>query len=120
MKLKSAALRSTAVLFITLSAFSILTAAEPQAEEEFIKLQLGSTDEIRADGDKATARFPIVLQGTTNLNDIELKIIDVAYGKRRESSLISAFKPQFQAATANTGQAIVIELDLRRITEQGS
>ncbi|NOT58753.1 MAG: hypothetical protein HOP19_00855, partial [Acidobacteria bacterium] len=72
--------RAFAWLFLlACSALCICAADEPTEEKPFIKLQLGAADEIRADGAKATARFPMVLQGVKP-ESLKLRIMDVVLG----------------------------------------
>jgi hypothetical protein len=121
MKTKSVTARVAALLFIL--AFS---AARPgglagaQTETPSIKFDRGVVDEIFADGDqnKATARFPITLTGA-QAEAVKLRIVDVVLGKRRESRLVGAFMPRIEAAAENHSQALIIEIDLAKITEQG-
>lgn len=80
-------------------------------------------DEILADGadGKVTARFPITLPKGVLADKITLKVVDVVLGKRRESHLIDAFTPSIQEnTTTKLSQALVVVIDLKKVTEQGS
>ncbi|MGO9118170.1 MAG: hypothetical protein ACLQPD_11235 [Desulfomonilaceae bacterium] len=117
MKTKSAILH-VAVLVFMISAWALAIADAPP-EPKFIKLERGNVDEIFADGDKATARFPVTLDGVQP-ESIELRIVDVVLGKRRESRLVDAFTPKMEPASEDLSQAISIELDLKKVCEQGT
>src|SRR5215213_737126 len=123
MRFKTAVSKAVAAaLFIAAFSGSLAVGADTaQPLSNFIKPGPRTSDEVaplRCDRDKAMARFPVTLEGA-QANEITLKVIDVLLDNQGQSNLISAFKPKMEPTLEGRGPAILIEVDLNCITEQG-